>query len=521
MSGFDGVVTPRNDSPAAAERVHPCAAHPGHIVQFYEDKEFLFDSVTRFLRAGVSAGQPLVVFATGEHLDAFAARLGRNGYDVDDGCRNGQLTLMNAREALSSFMVDAMPDDERFRSSVGTTIEKVHRIGNGNGVRAYGEMVDVLWRDGNHAAAIRLEELWNELARTHSFTLLCAYAMGNFYKEAHADAFQQICRGHDRVIPAESYAGAATEESRGREIARLQQRARALESEIEHRRVLEQALRRALTDRRRAEEELKRAKDQAERASRAKSDFLAVMSHELRTPLNAIMGYRDLLAQEVGGPITPAQKSYVDRIQRGAEQLLGLIDQVLSLSRIEAVFISHFHGDHFFGLMGLLSTMALLNRKNPLEIVAPVGIERMMECLPGVRKQDLPFALHYREIGPEVDGEVVYADSRCTVEAGPLSHRIFVLGFRYEARPKPGKVDAERARELGVEPMQIGRLVRGESIVTPAGRTGEPHEVGGPPRRGVCVTYCGDTVPCENSVRLGREVDLLIHEATFADEEAG
>jgi ribonuclease Z len=187
-------------------------------------------------------------------------------------------------------------------------------------------------------------------------------------------------------------------------------------------------------------------------------------------------------------------------------------------SRIDALFISHFHGDHFFGVMGLLSTMALLNRQTPLEIVAPAGIERMMECLPGARSADLPFPVHYREIDEDIEQEVVYADARCTVQAAPLAHRIFVVGYRYEARPRPGRVDAARARELGVEPVQIGRLVRGESVVTPAGRRVEPAEIVGPQRRGVCITYCGDTSPCEGSVSLARDVDLLIHEATFMEE---
>jgi signal transduction histidine kinase len=130
----------------------------------------------------------------------------------------------------------------------------------------------------------------------------------------------------------------------------LEQRASALANEIEHRVALERALRAALADRRRAEEalrsdiaareqveaELRLAKEEAERANRVKSEFLAVMTHELRTPLNAIMGYQQLLVEGVSGPVTVAQKLQLERIRHSASHLLTMIDNVLTAARIEA-----------------------------------------------------------------------------------------------------------------------------------------------------------------------------------------
>jgi signal transduction histidine kinase len=294
-----------------------------HQVQFYESSEYLCEAVSRFVADGIIASQPTVVIATEAHRARITDRLNLAGYDINRAFKLGTVCFHDAHASLAQFMINDLPDPDLFRDRIGGVIRKAMRqCPQPVNVRAYGEMVNVLWEQGNKDAALRLEELWNELAGTHDFSLMCAYAMTHFTRESDAPMLEEICRRHSHVIPAESFTVHADNDARAREILRLQQRANALEHEIE--------------SHQRTEDELRKARDDAERASRVKSDFLAVMSHELRTPLNAILGYRELMAQEIGGPVTGAQRLYLDRIKTGADQLTHLIDQILSLSRIEA-----------------------------------------------------------------------------------------------------------------------------------------------------------------------------------------
>lgn len=160
-------------------------------------------TLSKFLRDGLTAGQPLIVIATADHRAALTARMIEDGLRPDQfERRGGGLWLLDARETLDTFMVDGQPDAELFRANVGGLIAAARGPRPTALVRAYGEMVDVLWKDGHAEAAIRLEVLWNALAATEHFTLLCTYAIGNFYKQTSGFDIGDVCHVHTHVLPA-------------------------------------------------------------------------------------------------------------------------------------------------------------------------------------------------------------------------------------------------------------------------------------------------------------------------------
>jgi KaiC/GvpD/RAD55 family RecA-like ATPase len=179
-----------------------------HAVQFYGDEASLFTTVAGFLGQGFVDGHPAIVIATAEHRSAILDHLRGRLIDVDKAQQMGSLIMLDARRTLDSFMDHGMPDEERFEARIGSLIAEVldgreDRIL----IRAFGEMVDVLWKEGKPDAAIRLEMLWNRLAQRYGFALLCGYSMGNFSKET--DGFEDICREHTHVLAAHAEPGVA------------------------------------------------------------------------------------------------------------------------------------------------------------------------------------------------------------------------------------------------------------------------------------------------------------------------
>ncbi len=270
-------------------------AHVDHVVQFYESEDFLYDVVAGHLAQGLNAGRPVVTIATAEHSRGFFEKLAHRGFDVEGLRARGRIVAADAQETLASFMVDSTPDASLFETQVGGLVERVLRTTGSASLHAYGEMVDVLCRSGNAAAAMRLEDLWNELGRRYSFALLCAYSMGNFESEAHATLFADTCRRHGQVTPAESYEATADVDARRRQIAELQQRARALETEIGQRRALEVLLRKAISAQRETEEALKESQRELQ-ADLAGIGRLHQMSLRLTGTLDLRLVLDDVLA---------------------------------------------------------------------------------------------------------------------------------------------------------------------------------------------------------------------------------
>ena len=175
-----------------------------HSVKFYADDASLFRTVSGFLADGLAKGQPAIVIATDAHRDGIIDYLCNHLIDCDRAIENGALVIRGADETLAAFMVDGRPVRELFDASVGALVADTAARHGGSVIRAYGEMVDVLWRAGARDAAIALETLWNELAAKYHFALLCGYAMGNFYKEAHM--METVKRQHTHSFDATSVA---------------------------------------------------------------------------------------------------------------------------------------------------------------------------------------------------------------------------------------------------------------------------------------------------------------------------
>jgi signal transduction histidine kinase len=212
-----------------------------HEVQFYSDDEFLVDSIVPFLARALENGGTAIVIATQSHRESLSQRLQDNGIALAEATKQGSFVALDAAETLTAFMVDGLPDKARFDKIVGGTLARAAAATTLQNppVAAFGEMVALLWQQGNAEAAIRLEQLWNELSRTHSFSLRCGYPLASFDREEHRDSFARICAEHHAVIPAEDYTALENENERLRNVARLQQTAKALETELRARRQAE------------------------------------------------------------------------------------------------------------------------------------------------------------------------------------------------------------------------------------------------------------------------------------------
>jgi ribonuclease Z len=193
----------------------------------------------------------------------------------------------------------------------------------------------------------------------------------------------------------------------------------------------------------------------------------------------------------------------------------------LNPSRLSAIFITHLHGDHFNGLSGLLSTMGLDRRTRELTLVGPQGMTEYLDTLARLKILFVNYPLTVREYGSISGPTLVYENPDYTVSARALDHRVFAMGYRIQERERPGRFNLERARALAVpEGPLFGRLQSGKNVQLDDGRVIYPNDVLGPPRPGKSIAYCTDTRPFAGSQELARDVDLLIHEATYLEELA-
>jgi hypothetical protein len=187
----------------------------GHVVHFYESDTSLAQTVGAYLGEGLVRGEGLIVIATREHWAAFRRRLTDEGAPLDEATRSGRVVVLDATQALSCILVGGAPDDGAFHNVVSAAFNMVADRAPRVPVRAYGEMVDLLWRGNRVSHALTLEQLWNELLEERqSAELLCAYRMNRSHGQEHARDIDAICAAHAHVAPGGPYAKGPLEGSR-------------------------------------------------------------------------------------------------------------------------------------------------------------------------------------------------------------------------------------------------------------------------------------------------------------------
>ena len=181
--------------------------------------------------------------------------------------------------------------------------------------------------------------------------------------------------------------------------------------------------------------------------------------------------------------------------------------------RLSRIFITHMHGDHVIGIMGLLMTMELSGREQPVELYGPPALADYVTASAHLLSTGFRYPIIFHEARP---GGICETEAY-TIECLPLNHRVPTYGYAFQERDKPGTFDVSRAAALGIPKGPLfGRLQKGHPVTLSNGRTIYPQEVLGPAKRGHRIAYCLDTRPCPEAAELARNTDLLFYDSTLA-----
>jgi hypothetical protein len=179
---------------------------PDHIVQLYQDEEFLNRAVCRFVGAGLVNGEGIILVPTLPHWSAIRGRLESDGVSVEAARSRGQLTIVDADECLTRFMRDAMPDPPVFNGVFGDVVVQARAEGSYPKMRVWGEMVNVLWERGDATASMNLEDLFNELGKKRDIAIFCSFLMDNFNGDVQERMLPRLGTNHSHLIPVDDYA---------------------------------------------------------------------------------------------------------------------------------------------------------------------------------------------------------------------------------------------------------------------------------------------------------------------------
>ena len=205
----------------------------------------------------------------------------------------------------------------------------------------------------------------------------------------------------------------------------------------------------------------------------------------------------------------------------GENSQMCMLQAGLKRSKIDSIFITHFDVDHYSGLMGLISTLQLQRREKELNLIGPKGIKEFVEWNLSFSGVEISFDLNFVEVNDDIDEIRVLDTDDYYVEARPLKHKKFCLGYRFQEKDKPGKVDAAKAEQYGItDDEQFKSLKAGNNLILEDGTVIESYEIVGHPRPGDSFAYVTDTEYCPNAVKLAMGTNILYHEATFGNQLA-
>jgi ribonuclease Z len=189
----------------------------------------------------------------------------------------------------------------------------------------------------------------------------------------------------------------------------------------------------------------------------------------------------------------------------------------LKISQLSRIFVTHMHGDHIFGLMGLLASCGLAGNVDKIDIYGPPGLNEYLQAASRYSHTHFSYPIKVHTVQPGV----IYEDEEFTVTCGLLHHRITAFGYRVAEKDRTGRFDIDKARSLEIPSGPIyGKLKRGETVTLEDGRVINGSELCGPIEIGRKIAYCTDTVYCDGAVQLAIDADVLIHEATFAHQDS-
>lgn len=172
--------------------IAPCE----HMVQIYEDESVFLEALSMFIGAGLQRGEAAVVVATAAHRSSLDARLAELGHDMAQALAEGRYLALDAADVLSRFMIDGWPDEERFDATIRDLLQRVQP---GLKVRAFGEMVALLWARGDHGATVRLEYLWDAFCQSNALALFCAYPRIGATRDL-GESLAEVCALHSRIV---------------------------------------------------------------------------------------------------------------------------------------------------------------------------------------------------------------------------------------------------------------------------------------------------------------------------------